>query len=95
MTCFRFHSTTAENELTSFIRTSRLQRAKSMMASSARTAPVYSIVPPATHSTNFDTQSDTNFSSGETFRSLSPEDIQKMKYKIDLGKDFLCRIVVF
>ncbi|CAF3018673.1 unnamed protein product [Rotaria sp. Silwood2] len=50
------------------------------MAGSAKTTSSYP------GSTNFDTQSEVNFSTTYPLRSLSPEDIQKMKYKIDLDK---------
>ncbi|CAF3661866.1 unnamed protein product [Rotaria sp. Silwood1] len=50
------------------------------MAGSAKTTTGYPT------STNFETQSDVNFSTTYPVRSLSPEDLQKLKYKIDLDK---------
>ncbi|CAF1193894.1 unnamed protein product [Rotaria sordida] len=69
-----------EHDLNSFIHTSRLQRSQSLMAGSARTMIDYPT------STNFQTQSEVNFNTTHPLRSLSPEDLRKMKYKIDLDK---------
>ena len=77
-----------ENDLSSFIETSRRQRDQSLMAKTTRATSLY--LP----STNYGTQSETNFYprssedpmlNSKALRSLSPEDVQKMKYKIDLG----------
>lgn len=51
-----------------------------MMIGSAKTTNGY---PSGTH---FETQSEANFDSSYPVRSLSPEDVQKLKYKIELGK---------
>lgn len=70
----------AVNDLNSFINTSRLERAQSMMSSSARADNYY-----PSQSTNFETQSEINFNAPQPLRSFSPDDLQKLKYKIDLG----------
>jgi hypothetical protein len=85
---FFLNSYQVENDLDSFIQTARLKRTQSLMANTPRSNSLY--VPRS----NFSSQSDANFykSPSETnlvnpeiIRSLSPDDVQKMKYKIDLG----------
>jgi hypothetical protein len=76
------------NDLNSFIQTSRLQRINTLMAKPTRatslnvplsqygTQSEYSFYPPASERSAVNPQ---------VLRSLSPEDVQKMKYKIELG----------
>jgi hypothetical protein len=71
----------ADGDLNSFMQTSRVQRAHSLMSNSSRVAPVY---PPSELPANYETRSEISFNRAP-LRSLSPDDIQKMKYKIDLG----------
>lgn len=67
-----------ESDLNSFINTSRHQRAQSMTANSPRVMSY--------PSTNFDTQSELYFDRTRPPRAYSPDDLQKLRYKIDLGK---------
>ncbi|CAF3807178.1 unnamed protein product [Rotaria magnacalcarata] len=69
-----------EQDLNSFINTSRIQRANSLMVGSAKSSVTYPGANP------FETRSEINFSSGNPLRTLSPDDITKMKYKIELDK---------
>ena len=39
--------------------------------------------------TTFETQSELQFDRPQPVRAYSPDDLQKLKYKIDLGKRFL------
>lgn len=68
-----------ENDLNSFIHTSRLDRARSMTTYSPR---VMSYPGAGT----FETQSELQFDRAPPVRSFSPDDLQKLKYKIDLGR---------
>lgn len=77
-----------DNDLNSFIQTSRLQRAQSLMANTPRATSLY--LP----RNNYGTQSEINFYqppsevptvNPQVLRSLSPDDVLKMKYKIELG----------
>jgi hypothetical protein len=49
------------------------------MSSSTRATNLYPPPP------SFESQSDVSFNTNAPGRALSPDDIQKMKYKIDLG----------
>jgi len=53
---------------------------------------ISSYYPPVSYQpSNFEAQSDMNFNGSNQLRALSPDDLQKMKYKIDLGSiDFMC-----
>lgn len=69
-----------ENDLNSFIQTSRIERAQSMMSHSPRINSYYQ-----PQGTTFETRSEINFNTPGHARAYSPEDLQKMRYKIDLG----------
>ena len=59
-------------------------RSQSMSSHTSRTAPVYVASGPVRPS--FDSQSDIDYPvATKNLRALSPEDINKLKYKIDLG----------
>ncbi len=79
-----------ESDLNSFINTSRSQRAQSTEA--YYSPRIYYYKPGM-----FETQSEINFNEAPhpplLQRSYSPENLQKMKYKIDLGKGFSCRVI--
>jgi len=54
-----------------------------MTNSSPRATSYYPSFP--SQPTIFDSQSDNNFNTSQPLRALSPDDLQKMKYKIELG----------
>ena len=60
----------------SFAQSYRPERTQSLMSHSSR--PVLM--------NNYETQSDVNFAPSSPMRALSPDDIHKLKYKIDLGE---------
>lgn len=63
----------------SFAQSYRPERTQSLMSHSSRPALM----------NNYDTQSDVNFAPPSPMRALSPDDIHKLKYKIDLGESDL------
>ncbi len=70
------------SDLNSFINTFRFQRIQ-RMTTSPRSSVSY---PPVSYQPSiFDTKSETNFNGSNQLRAISPNDLQKMKYKIDLG----------
>lgn len=85
---FFVNSYQIENDLNSFIQSFRVQQNNPLMANTNRsTYPVSS----------FQSQSELNFytnpsqnldMTGQVLRSLSPDDVQKLKYKIELGSMF-------
>jgi hypothetical protein len=81
-----FFSNPVENDLNSFINTSRSQRVQS---TTSYYSPQISYYQPEM----FDTQSEIQFNRAPPTRSFSPDDLQKMKYKIDLGKRFSFRLI--
>ncbi len=69
-------SNPVQSDLNSFIDTSRTQRVQSMISQSPRSNSYYP---------QFETQSEINFNPTASLRAYSPDDLQKLKYKIDLG----------
>jgi hypothetical protein len=75
-----------ENDLNSFIETFRRRRGQSNMINTPRSTSLY--LPP----TDYGTQSDIDFyppkptsARSQPVRTVSSEDVEKMKYKIALG----------
>ncbi|UJR08592.1 hypothetical protein I4U23_012851 [Adineta vaga] len=75
-------SNPVEQDLDSFIRTFRSERAQSKMSNSPRDVPLSS----APRSSNTEVTKSFSMNSTRPLPSLSEHDIQKMKYKIDLDK---------
>jgi len=82
-----FASSPIERDLNSYIQSSRRHRANSMMVSTTNATPIY---PPL-----YASQSEVGFYTGvqqpqpasaQLIRSLTPDHLQKMRYKIDLGE---------
>jgi hypothetical protein len=70
-------------DLNSFIDASRLERIQAMTTGSPRASSYYPPVP--SQPITFDSQSEITFNPPAQLRSYSPEDLQKLKYKVDLG----------
>jgi hypothetical protein len=75
-----FFSNSVESELDSFINTSRSQRIQSTAINSPRISYYQPVM--------LEAQSELNFNTVEPLRSFSPDDLEKLKYKIDLGERF-------
>jgi hypothetical protein len=73
---FLLLSNPVQSDLNSFIDTSRTQRVQSMISQSPRSTSYYP---------QFETQSEINFNGTAPLSAYSPDDLQKLKYKIDLG----------
>lgn len=85
---FLLSSYQLENDFYSNLQAPDLRRAEYLMAKPTKATSLY--LPP----THYNSQSDVGFygaqsdklpANPQVLRSLSPEDVQRMKYKIDLG----------